>query len=247
MVAEIGEHGVQEIRTLSPCQPDIAQLLHVAGHHPVEYLRMFGRKHQPVLGHHGAEQPLADVEPAARQVFVAGIESQEGAQTHQKPEVEIGHSLLQGVERHHRPRDEIEQGTVGLHLPDQTVEHLGHKERNGALADIERKRRQRHRHTHLLHAVHLPARRLQPLELHEEHRLEKGALVALAPHAADALHQIVLAPQQIGQQIDHQRTVAVLHGMEHDPAGLVTLHPALPMRNAPSEKPPDEPRPVPGG
>ena len=92
--------------------------------------------------------------------------------------MEIGHPLFHPVELLHGGTEKIEKRFVGLDLPDQPVKDLGHEERNGTFAYIERDARERHQVAHLLHAVHLRVRLFDPFELEQEHRLEQRGLVA---------------------------------------------------------------------
>ena len=147
-------------------------------HQPAQQPRR-GRPHTGAVLRHGvAKQSAADVEPSPVAVLVAGIEPQISRQAHQEPKMEIGHPLFHPVELLHGGTEKIEKRFVGLDLPDQPVKDLGHEERNGTFAYIERDARERHQVAHLLHAVHLRVRLFDPFELEQEHRLEQRGLVA---------------------------------------------------------------------
>ena len=138
--------------------------------------------------------------------------------------MEIGHPLVQRVECRHRTPDEVEEPLVGFALLDQPVEHLGHEERDGRLADVERQRLQHDPAADLAEAVHLHARRLQPLELHGEHRLEQRQLRPVAACRPDALHHVALPPAAVGEQVDDHSRIAVFERVQHDAARLVGFH-----------------------
>ena len=146
--------------------------------------------------------------------------------------MKIGNPFGHPIQLHDRPTDEIEQRFVGLRLADQSVQHLGHKQRNGALADVERQARKRRQAAHLLHAMHPRLRLLDPFEFDQEHRLEQRRLVAPPPAAVHALDHVIHPPEQVGKQVGDHRTVAVFDRMQHHAAGFVRTHYFAPERNA---------------
>ena len=171
---------------------------------------------------HGVRS-FAGIEPGAGRIFVSRIKSQETAQVHQKPEVEIGHALFHTVQRPDTLPHEIEQLAVRLALLDKTVQNLCHEQGDRRAPHVERHSLQDDSALHLPKTVHLLPRRGQPFEFEGEHRLEQRQFRTPSPTAADTLHHVTLTPQRVGQQVHDHRAVAILERIEHDSPRLVCL------------------------
>ena len=204
VVAEVAQQRIEKIASVASRESDRVDLLCFGVHELSEQTAVRCGKNRRIGVRVGEKKPFAYVEETTLSVFIAREKPEMETELYEKPEMKIGRATFCLVEGNDASADEIEKRGVGFHLPDQFIEHLGHEQGDGAFAHVESKSSKREGVAHFPHAMHLGVGRFDSFELHDEHGLKEGGFVSFAPCAADALYQVGLTSEQIGQQVDDE-------------------------------------------
>ncbi len=137
VVAEVVQHGVEEVGTLGACELQGAQFARLRCHEGCQQGAVGAVEGEGMVGKGLYEGAFGNVEPCPFGMVVGGVEAEERTELYEKPEVKIGDALLHAVEGDDGIAHESEEGRIGLHLPDEPVEYFGHEERDGAFAHVE--------------------------------------------------------------------------------------------------------------
>ncbi len=168
------------------------------------------------------EHRVLQVEEVAVAIIIqVRIEAQEARHPHQEHKVEVrilALTLVQPLQRVHQIGKER---SVRLLLAQRPVEKLRNKESDGRLHRIIGNRLEGHSRLRLLDARQSPAPRTNVrLNLHHSQRLEEHRLHRRLSRARQR-HQEGAPTVQVGVDIDNQRRVIILKGVNHNPIHLL--------------------------